>query len=81
METMFYITRQTTESGTVTEVNKATGRNKKEATLNAKIKAYKAMESFKNEPSMINTFIGVSDLIDGYFVISEYWEKDVTTLE
>lgn len=71
---MFVVSRQTTESGTATDITKATGRDKEEALLNAKIKAYDLMKAFKNEATMISAFVGVSDLVGGFTVI-ENWHK------
>ena len=74
METMYYTTRQTTTSGTALDTKSVTGRDKEEAILNAKIKAYKAMETFKNESTMIDAYVNVSDLETGTSYVSEHWE-------
>lgn len=71
---MYVISRQTTESGTATDVAKVKGRDKEEAILNAKIKAYELMKTFKNEATMINAFVGVSDLVGGFSTI-ENWNR------
>lgn len=73
---MFVVSRQTTESGTATDVTKVTGRDKDEAILNGKIKAYELMKTFKNEKTMISAFVGVSDLNSGIFDINEKWERE-----
>jgi len=75
--TLYVITRQTTQSGTATNVISVNGTDFDEALLNAKIKAYKTMESFKNEKTMVNAFVGVSDLDKFGFYIAERWEKPI----
>lgn len=72
---MYVISRQTTESGTATDITKVTGIDKDEATLNAKIKAYELMKSFKNEKTMLDAFVGVSELNDGFFLTTEHWKR------
>ena len=79
MENMYVVSRQTTTSGTTTEVTNVTGRDSDEAILNAKIKAYKLMENFKNEASMMDAFVGVSDLKSNIFITSELWQKEIVT--
>ena len=79
METVYVVTRQTTTNGTTTDVVKATGKDREEAILNGKIKLYDTMKVFKNEANMVNAFCGISDLIDGLFIVSEYWEKETVT--
>ena len=79
MVTMYVVTRQTTTNGTVTDIVTVKGKDREEAILNAKIKGYKAMESFKAESTMVNAFFGITDLVDGLFIVSEYWEKETTT--
>lgn len=74
---MYVISRQTTESGTATDVVKVTGRDSEEAKLNAKIKAYELMKTFKNEKTMIDAFVGISDLSSENFETTEKWERAV----
>ena len=78
MKTMYIVSRQTTTNGTTTEVVGVKGEDIDEAILNAKIKAYELMKSFKNESTMIDAFVGVSDLMGNVFIISEFWEKKVS---
>ena len=79
MVTMYVVTRQTTTNGTATDVVKVTGKDREEAILNGKITLYNTMKIIKNEATMVNAFCGISDLIDGLFIVSEYWEKETTT--
>ena len=79
MENMYVVSRQTTTNGIATEVIKVTGRDSDEAILNAKIKAYKLMENLKNEASMMEAFVGVSDLKSNVFITSELWQKEIVT--
>ena len=79
METVYVVTKQTTTNGTTTDVVKVTGKDREEAILNGKIKLYDTMKVFKNESTMVNAFCGISDLIDGLFIVSEYWEKETVT--
>ena len=79
METVYVVTRQTTTNGTTTDVVNVTGKDREEAILNGKIKLYDTMKVFKNESTMVNAFCGISDLIDGLFIVSEYWEKETVT--
>lgn len=80
MVTMYVITRQTTQSGTATDIIKVSGKDRDEALLNAKIKGYKAMENFKAEASMKNAFFGITDLVGG-FVLIENWAREEVEAE
>lgn len=76
MNKYYVVTRQTTQSGTATNIETVSGTTVDEAILNAKIKAYKTMETYKSETSMLDAFVGVTDLNSNTFLISESWKKN-----